>query len=90
MTCAVCGNGVQVRMPLSAAPGTAIRAACPRCTAENDFALPAAGMGFPGFSAGDPDMPSGINDELLYVACEMGNRAVEMMVDTGAQSSAAA
>eukprot|EP00435_Cladocopium_sp_Y103_P041409 s1576_g11.t1 len=32
-------------------------------------------------------MEEGINDELLHVACEMGNRAVEMMVDTGAQTS---
>ena len=90
MTCAVCGSSVQVRVPLSAQPGTAIRAACPRCTAENDFALPSSsGMGFPGFSAGDPGLGDPGNDELLYVACEMGERAVEMMVDTGAQSSVA-
>eukprot|EP00913_Durusdinium_trenchii_P024234 g22753.t1 len=94
--CGVCQSHVQVQVPLSAQPGTAIRAACPRCTAENDFTVPASGA-FPGLGGFglpgglvDPSMlqdAPGINDELLYVACEMGNRAVEMMVDTGAQSS---
>lgn len=93
MQCGVCGNSVQVQVPASAQPGSTVQAACPRCTAENSFTLPSSSPfpnGFalpgPGLSA-PPMMEEGINDELLHVACEMGNRAVEMMVDTGAQTS---
>lgn len=90
MQCGVCGNSVQVQVPVSAQTGSTVQAACPRCTAENSFTLPSSpfpnGFALPGPGLSAP-MEEAINDELLHVACEMGNRAVEMMVDTGAQTS---
>eukprot|EP00930_Biecheleria_cincta_P061593 TRINITY_DN47158_c0_g1_i1.p1 TRINITY_DN47158_c0_g1~~TRINITY_DN47158_c0_g1_i1.p1 ORF type:complete len:293 (-),score=54.99 TRINITY_DN47158_c0_g1_i1:86-916(-) len=98
--CGVCQMQVRVAVPLSAAPGTAIRADCPQCTASNNFNVPApvampsstsafspgllSALGSGGASAMPPPADS---DALVYVACEVGNTAVEMMVDTGAQSS---
>lgn len=101
MQCGVCGSTVQVEIPVSVRPGSTIQAACPRCTAENSFTVPSSSLSspfpngpngfasFPGPGLATPPMmqEEPINDELLHVACEMGNRAVEMMVDTGAQTS---
>eukprot|EP00490_Sorites_sp_Unknown_P005786 CAMPEP_0114637700 /NCGR_PEP_ID=MMETSP0191-20121206/234_1 /TAXON_ID=126664 /ORGANISM="Sorites sp." /LENGTH=271 /DNA_ID=CAMNT_0001849433 /DNA_START=21 /DNA_END=836 /DNA_ORIENTATION=- len=95
MQCGICGSSAQVQVPLSAQPGSTIQAACPRCTADNSFTVPSSspfpnGFALPGpggLSAPPLMQEDGINEELLHVACEMGNRAVEMMVDTGAQTS---
>lgn len=98
--CGVCQMPVNVAVPLSAAPGSVIRADCPQCTASNNFTVPAprampsqSSVFAPGLFSGQgsgstsamPPPPD--NDSLVYVACEIANTAVEMMVDTGAQSS---
>eukprot|EP00439_Symbiodinium_sp_Y106_P057293 s1143_g8.t1 len=92
MQCGVCQSSVQVQVPLSAAPDSVIRVPCPRCTAENE--IPGSSMragpppGMVGPSMFDPSMMGdALDDELIHVGCEMGNTMVEMMIDTGAQTS---
>mmetsp|Transcript_48359 Transcript_48359/g.113189 ORF Transcript_48359/g.113189 Transcript_48359/m.113189 type:complete len:269 (-) Transcript_48359:190-996(-) len=94
MQCGVCQSSVQVQVPLSAAPDSVIRVPCPRCTAENEFRIPGSSMragpppGMVGPSMFDPSMMGdALDDELIHVGCEMGNTMVEMMIDTGAQTS---
>jgi len=111
MRCGVCTATVNVTVPNGARAGSTVRAACSRCTVENEFVVPGsqsvAGTlfgyggsaangraplapsrphrppapfeGMPGPAADDCDSP--------HVACLIGDVAVEMLVDTGAQSS---
>mmetsp|Transcript_62729 Transcript_62729/g.149658 ORF Transcript_62729/g.149658 Transcript_62729/m.149658 type:complete len:281 (-) Transcript_62729:113-955(-) len=101
MTCAVCEAHTQVAVPIAAGPGTHVRAACPTCTSLNDFVVPAANSqlaqqsrrhGAPQHAQRNLDggaLPRARREEKEspYVACEIADRAVEMLVDTGASTS---
>lgn len=90
MRCGACYSRVNVQVPPGTGPGSSVRASCPRCSSVNDFRIPAPSTfstspmptSLPG-----PGPSEFMDDDLIHVACEIGGIAVEMMVDTGAQSS---
>jgi len=97
--CGVCQMMIQVAVPCGVQPGMRIKASCPRCTADNLFRIPSPSRHSPvvsppfrdadaqGLISSAPPAPTYRGDELIYVACEIGSTTVEIMVDTGAQSS---
>merc|ERR1712113_405256 len=64
---------------------------CPSCRAVNDFTIPSGSLhtGRQELSQIDLIPPPALDsaDAMVYVICEIGGIATEMMVDTGAESS---
>jgi len=99
MTCSVCEARVTVAVPIAAGPGTKVRAACPTCTSLNEFRIESASSQYaqpsrppnaqhrPRLNGAAMPRSRPEEKESPYVACEIGDRAVEMLVDTGASSS---